>query len=461
MASSLFEVVLDRRHPTDRPWQDDDEPQSVNELFKQLPLAGMTHERLVAELSTVYCGFVRVETTVVEQDVAQWEKNAKLEDSQWTDLVKLHCMLLIECYNFFMVAHHPDASDGLRDLPDKYYITHRMWGQGIQTPMELLRRQLPDTLEHMVRLISFAYDMLTLLTESVPAFETTFFECLGDLSRYRMAIEKGEDRCMWVGVARYWYCRAADKRPQTGRIQHHLGATALSDFLQQLFHYTKSVVCVDRFQHARTGFFRLFESVSDPRTARFMESTPAQREVADSRRLRLAFVNAHGILYGKGPVSAFFVHSRTFLSLLEPYTGSKFRQQGVYIASSNIAAMFQYGQEDSLLGKLYTEALELSPQERLLAAREYWASHSPPCGEAVPTPALSRGAYLAFRTLSCVLQHDTKKDILPYVYVNLAYIWSLALIPTAMVHVQKKIPWSQLVTFLNSIYEHRTNDSKQ
>ena len=37
-----------------------------------------------------------------------------------------------------------------------------------------------------------AYSMIALLYETVPAFEDTWIECLGDLSRYRMAVKEDD-----------------------------------------------------------------------------------------------------------------------------------------------------------------------------------------------------------------------------------------------------------------------------
>jgi hypothetical protein len=70
--------------------------------------------------------------------------------------------------------------------------------------------------------------MMTLLLESVPSFEGIWVECLGDLARYRLAVEGNGmgDREVWSGVARCWYNQAVDKNPDTGRIQHHLAVLA-------------------------------------------------------------------------------------------------------------------------------------------------------------------------------------------------------------------------------------------
>jgi hypothetical protein len=54
---------------------------------------------------------------------------------------------------------------------------------------------------------------MTLLLVTVPAFEDTWTECLGDLGRYRMVIEDDDvqDREVWTPVARQWYLKASDR----------------------------------------------------------------------------------------------------------------------------------------------------------------------------------------------------------------------------------------------------------
>ena len=65
--------------------------------------------------------------------------------------------------------------------------------------------------------------MMALLMESVPNFEETWIECLGDLARYRMAIDETDlrDRKVWSGITRMWYNKAADGSPDVGGIHYH------------------------------------------------------------------------------------------------------------------------------------------------------------------------------------------------------------------------------------------------
>lgn len=86
----------------------------------------------------------------------------------------------------------------------------RMWRYGIHSFLELLRRRLSDSLDHMLSFIYLAYHTMALLYEAVPAMEDTmedtWIECLGDLGRYRMAIEDDDirDREVWTNVTRNW-----------------------------------------------------------------------------------------------------------------------------------------------------------------------------------------------------------------------------------------------------------------
>ena len=130
--------------------------------------------------------------------------------------------------------------------------------------------------------------MMALLYETVPEFEDTWIECLGDLGRYRMAIEDDDirDREVWTGVARHWYSRASDKAPTTGRLYHHLAILARPNALQQLYYYSKSLCVAVPFVSARESILTLFNPVLD----------------ADHGQLRLppldmAFVKAHGLLF--------------------------------------------------------------------------------------------------------------------------------------------------------------------
>ncbi|TEA05986.1 hypothetical protein C8034_v001395 [Colletotrichum sidae] len=84
----------------------------------------------------------------------------------------------------------------------------RLWWHGIYSFLELLRHRLPASLEHMLTLIYLAYLMMVLLYEMVLMFEDTWIECLGDLGRYRMAIEDDDLKDCEVWISLFYYLKS-------------------------------------------------------------------------------------------------------------------------------------------------------------------------------------------------------------------------------------------------------------
>ncbi|KAF9776804.1 hypothetical protein IL306_004950, partial [Fusarium sp. DS 682] len=270
-----------------RPSSNDDD--STSKMMRQPETRPISQDQLVAEVKGIYAGLVMVETKCIEVDNAQssnTDANSKLNNEQWQALIALHRTLLHEHHDFFLASQHPSASPALRRLASKYAMPARMWRHGIHSFLELLRHRLPASLEHMLTFLYLAYSMMALLYETVPAFEDTWIECLGDLGRYRMAIEDDDirDREVWTGVSRHWYSKASDKSPTTGRLYHHLAILARPNALQQLYYYTKSLCVPIPFSSARESIMTLFDPV--------LSNSPTRLAPVDA-----AFVRAHGILF--------------------------------------------------------------------------------------------------------------------------------------------------------------------
>lgn len=291
-----------------------EEPEHVNEeLIKQPETRPISQEQLVAEVKGIYAGLVMVESKCIEVDNAQSSQcDAKLNNEQWQALIALHRTLLHEHHDFFLASQHPSASPALRRLASKYAMPARMWRHGIHSFLELLRHRLPASLEHMLTFIYLAYSMMALLYETVPAFEDTWIECLGDLGRYRMAIEDDDirDREVWTSVSRHWYSKASDKAPTTGRLYHHLAILARPNALQQLFYYAKSLCVPIPFPSARESIMTLFDPVLNA------TGQPSRLQPVDA-----AFVKAHGILFSGKLTEEYAPTVAEFLSNLDNHIG--------------------------------------------------------------------------------------------------------------------------------------------
>jgi len=111
----------------------------------------------------------------------------------------------------------------------------RMWKHGIHDFLEVLRHRLASSLDHMLAFLYIAYAMMALLYETIPSFEDTWVECLGDLGRYRMAIgdEDVKDRDVWCGVARFWYSKAADRNRQVSYLRERCQDGTLNFFIDR------------------------------------------------------------------------------------------------------------------------------------------------------------------------------------------------------------------------------------
>lgn len=274
---------------------------------------------------------------------------------------------------------------------------------------------------------------MTLLLESVPAFENTWIECLGDLARYSMAVNPPE-RETWARVARYWYLQASDRNPNVGRIQHHLAVLARPDMLQQLFHYTKSLVSVHPFPSARESILFLFDPLLNG-------SGSYGQPVAVS-----AFVAAHGYLFKKRPISDLRTPVQVYLSHLKEYIdqfGAEFKIYGAYMASCNFAAIFQYGSIDAVLpskcSRSQFEGDSLRQQQ-----------HGEGEQEEASLKLIYYGSCLSFETFSVILDQIGNEHVYPAVHFYLAFIWCRAT-NDSMGHIDLVVPWSKIAIFLNGM----------
>ena len=454
-------------------------------LLLQPETRPISHDQLVVEVKGIYAGLVLVETKCIDVDDKQSKaaqekdpsRQTRLTNEQWQALIHLHKTLLHEHHDFFLASQHPSASPALSKLAAKYSMPARMWHHGIHAFLEVLRHRLPESLDHMLAFIYIAYSMMALLYETVSTFEDTWIECLGDLGRYRMAIEDDDqrDRDVWSGVARFWYSKAADKSPNTGRLYHHLAILARPYTLQQLSYYTRSLTCITPFENARSSIMTLFNPILSGKESAYHRSTS----------IETIFIKAHGTMFCNRPIDEF---ESAVLQLedsgLDNYIGrvtSKFKEQGVFAMVANISALFEYGParqgglSRSKFRAAYEEVeqrkhneVELSPQgnndngqlshgsgnstSQPVANLQKSLIRPPTSDEETSSQdMIARASRLTFSTLSISLQRVGDKNVWPLVHVSLVFLWSLTLVDKAMKYVERAVPWSGICSFLNNL----------
>jgi len=445
----------------------------------------ISQEQLASEVKSIYAGLTMVETKCIHVDRAQaaaaQDGDTKLASDHWQALIALHRTLLHEHHDFFLASQHPSASPALRRLAAKYSMPARMWKHGIHSFLELLRRRLPDSIDYMLAFIYLAYQMMALLYETVPAFEDTWIECLGDLGRYRMAIEDEDvrDRETWAGVARSWYTKAADKNPTVGRLYHHLAILARPNALQQMYYYSRSLTCVKPFQSARESILTLL----DPILGR------AGAPLTHALAIDTNFIKAHGLQFEESCVDTaqgqkhqhtteFMDAKAEFIGNLDNHIGrvtAKWKEQGVYIAVTNIAGWFEYGKNDNLLRQILLlpiwgraedpqKATEdkirsASPADQQNPMKPLIASSKPEDIEQDIKKAMDKFKVLQTfinaksitrETFALVLRRIGDKNVLPHVHIMLAFLSSFAS-STYVSDLIEDAPWAELVAFLNTL----------
>ncbi|KAI1906460.1 hypothetical protein LOZ65_006863 [Ophidiomyces ophidiicola] len=315
-----------------------DEEFPVNELIKTQPI---TEELLLNKVRTIYANLVPVERKCVELDHQLANNLHPLSNEQWQAVLALHQTLLQKHHSFFLASQHAVASPSLRKLAHHHAMPARMWRHGIHVLLDVLHFRISDSLDHLLDFIDISYSMMLRFLESVPNLENIWIECLGDLARYRMAVEEFDFRvrAAWANVARQWYNKAADKSPQEGRLQHHLAVLSKSNILQQLFLYSKSLICVQPFPKTKESMLRLFTPILDP------------QKTTHYSPVMLSIVKAHGTLYTRQSMLSFLKYGLDFIGYLGTQIrciGAEWREQGVFIACTNIGALFEHD-SDSLL----------------------------------------------------------------------------------------------------------------
>ncbi|KAL4903945.1 hypothetical protein BDW74DRAFT_168762 [Aspergillus multicolor] len=430
-------------------------------ILLQPDTKALTEEELINDTQAIYAGLLMVEKRCIALTQHLSQTNAPLSEQEWQRLINTHHVLIEEHHDFLLIIQQ--GGPALRRLAEQYNMPNRLWRVGIYGLLEFLRHRLPESLERMLAFLHQSYIQMTILVDLVSRFEDTWFECLGDLSRYHILVEESDprEREAWAEIARYWYHKVADKSPDVGRIQHHLAPLARPDYTQQLFYYTKSLVCVHPFAGTKQSILTLFNPIlKAPRTMVGLQDTVA------------VFVTAHAYLF-KGDLKDPFLHAcNGFLSSLEQYIGrmgSTFKPQGVYISSCNFAAVLEYAAPNALLpSEFFTNAAQSKSMDDIyFASQRFWtqagdlkaieADFLETRNSGTISPVVFYASCLTFQALSIMLDQTGNKNVYPSFHASLAFLWCLGRTPSSMKRVEVLVPWKQIATFLNTLTRNFTD----
>lgn len=445
-------------------------------LLSQPESRPISEQQLAAEVKGIYSGLVIVETKCINvinaQTVAMRDAEARGEAAAYSRhveyfqaLIALHRTLLQEQHDFFLASQHPTATLGIRNLASRYSMPARMWKHGIHNFLELLRKRLPASLEYMLAFIYLAFQMMALLVETVPSFEETWIECLGDLARYRMAIEEVDirDRETWTGVARRWYLKAVDKNANIGRLYHHLAILARSHPLQQVSLYGRSLVANQPFPSTRDSIMTLFT----PTMARYKENPTRVTS------LETLYTIIHAAIYTRQMPEDLEKLLLKFLMQLNDYIthmGLRWKDGGACMAIANIAAVLKFGAEQSHSCKLFRGSEDISEKPPQPSANSDKGNSTCHCSirmllkscpdvqfpdpdtdpSEVDDKSMSFEWRLLTGTLDVALQRLTDNNVLPHIHCMLLFYWRLAS-SSGSAYVSRYLSFPTLVTFLNTL----------
>jgi len=405
----------------------------------------ISQEQLAAEVKIIYAGLVMVEAKCINIDSQKTSHTEeRLSTEQWQALVALHRTLLYEHHDFLMATQHPSANPALLGLATKYSMPGRMWKHGIHAFLEVLRHRRPESQEYMLAFIYLAYQMMSLLLETVPNFTDTWIECLGDIARYRMAIE--EDReiyTIWGGVARRWYAMAADRHPVVGRLYHHSGILERPS-LRKFYLFARALTSLVPFLNAKETLATLCSPVLN-------DGIRTGAQLAETSLIRFharAFTS-------KDEVELLSSDGEDALAQLTEQPDEKFATYGVSLAVTNVAALLEYGSPDNDLRQLFDSA-----QNKKIQASRPSKQPGILSNPEIPSSSVVDFCHHSFNAI--VRRTPGSKDslqcLLPFALTMLVFFSSIKTLqslsgtkPQHTLHtlISNKLDWSALSAFLN------------
>jgi hypothetical protein len=145
----------------------------------------------------------------------------------------------------------------------------------------------------------------------------------------------------------------------------------------------------------------------------------------------------------------------------------EWKEQGVYIAVTNISGWFDYGADDNpfrqvFLTELYKKS-QTNPSSKKRLRTAYPADQQDPYPPVIPEnellarvnalslhPHFSRVQRLTYETFSLVLRRVGDKNVLPHVHIMLSFLTAFAA-NQYVSHLLSDMPWTEIVAFLNTL----------
>lgn len=214
--------------------------------------------------------------------------------------------------------------------------------------------------------------------------------------------------------------------------------------------------------------------------------------------IEATFIKSNGIHFTRGSISEYKTLAGRFVSILDNHINCeaiKWRVQGPEIASTICAAIQDFGNSEAYLtqtlrkeegrrDQAQNEAVEqstddnsqkISPTIQFPSPKSLWSDFDDynlqrlqPTFHDTATQGVkflgvedttSHAYGLALSTFSINLQRIGDRNVLPFIHIMLAFLWSLTHVPAALIYIESHIPWEKAATFLNTVERSGIVDS--
>jgi hypothetical protein len=230
--------------------------------------------------------------------------------------------------------------------------------------------------------------------------------------------------------------------------------------LQQLYYYFRSLTSEKPFPSARESILTLLDPILGRAVATYSHALPIDTN----------YIKAHALLFERRSLDEFKQARDEFINNLNNHIGrvtAKWKEQGVYIAVTNVAGWFEYGVDDNalrqvFLTQLYKKPKNGPPSDRKLRTASP-ADQQGPTKPVVPRHKLPSSVKTLFSqdhfshvkdltndTFALVLRRLDDKNVLPHVHIMLAFLTTFASDENVS-HLLADTPWAELVDFLNNL----------
>ena len=299
-----------------------------------------------------------------------------------------------------------------------------------------MRRRLPSSRDWMMTFWIIAYQMLCLFLETVGGFEEIWLECLGDLARYKMAIEDADpyERDHYAATAYQWYMRTADMQPDVGRLCHHQAVLCRRQPLRQLGLYSLSLTARQSFLSAQDSMHTLLKNAINwqikPRT--------------NSNSFQIWLVRFIAELYKDASMDQAITSKRESLDKMRDAIvreGEDFRQMGMYAAFSVIACLMDWGLPSNTLRKAFLSGEKVVEKDQ--------ANLTTPPRSALPTAAVFELWSTFCEMMDTAIHMTANPSVLPMLIVMVTFVYQSC--KSGVSEVTSHVPWERLMNYMNTI----------